>query len=544
MTRDRSLDHGPSRSSQELPVTTDPVTLRFRPGHYAERSPDRPAVIMGRSGEVRSYAQLEATSAQLAHLLRDRGLRAGDHVAVLMENNVQWLEIAFACMRSGLYWTPINWHLTADEVAYILDDSGARCLITSGAMEALANDLRKSVGRIDLRLSVGAEVNGCEVYEDAIAEYPGVPLEDEVHGSPMFYSSGTTGRPKGVLRPFPRAPFGTIAPWPTICGRYGFDEDTVYLSPAPLYHAAPGGWTMAVIQHGGTNVIMESFDATEALALIERHRVTHAQFVPTMFVRMLKLPERERIANDLSSLRYAIHAAAPCPIEVKYKMLDWLGPIVYEFYGSSEGAGSAAIGPEEWLAHPGSVGRPAGSLHIIDEDSGEDLPPGVSGVIYAEDVDFSYHKDASKTAKSVNDRGWMTVGDIGYLSADGYLYLTDRRDNVIISGGVNIYPQETEDMLIGHPAVLDVGVIGVPNEEFGEEVKAFVQLVPSQAPSSALGEELIAWCRGRIAHYKCPRSVQFVDVLPRLPTGKLLKRRLREQNGSVGGASSSRPQEV
>jgi long-chain acyl-CoA synthetase len=533
-----------TRSPEEPPLTRDPVTRRFRPGYYAQRSPERPAVIMARSGEVRSYAEIEAKSAQLARLLRGRGLTAGDHVAVLMENNVQWLEIAFACMRSGLYWTPINWHLTADEVAYILEDSGARCLVTSRVLESLASDLRDSIRHMDLRLSVGAQIGGFEVYEDAIAAYPDVPLEDEVHGSPMFYSSGTTGRPKGVLRPFPREPFGTIAPWPNVCGRYGFDEDTVYLNPAPLYHAAPGGWTMAVIQHGGTNVVMESFDAAEALALIERHRVTHAQFVPTMFVRMLKLPEEQRLAHDLSSLRYAIHAAAPCPVEVKHQMLDWLGPIVYEFYGSSEGAGAAAIGPAEWLAHPGSVGRPTGALHIVDEDGGDELPQGVPGVIYVEDVDFSYHRDPAKTASSVNDRGWMTVGDIGYLDEEGYLYLTDRRDNVIISGGVNIYPREAEDALIGHPAVLDVAVIGVPNEEFGQEVQAIVQLVPSRPPSPALAEELITFCRDRIAHYKCPRSVEFVEALPRLPTGKLLKRRLQVPDGGISAATSSSRQDA
>jgi acyl-CoA synthetase (AMP-forming)/AMP-acid ligase II len=258
-----------------------------------------------------------------------------------------------------------------------------------------------------------------------------------------------------------------------------------------------------------------------------------------MFVRMLKLPEQERLSHDLSSLRYAIHAAAPCPVEVKHRMFDWLGPIVYEFYGSSEGAGSAAIGPEEWLAHPGSVGRPAGVLHVLDGESGVELPPGVPGVIYAEDVQFSYHQDPAKTAGSFNERGWVTVGDIGYLDGDGYLYLTDRRDDVIISGGVNIYPQETEDALIGHPAVLDVGVIGVPNEEFGEEVKAIVQLVPSRSPSPALAEELATWCRGRIAHYKCPRSVVFVETLPRLPSGKLLRRHLRDQHG--GGRDSGSP---
>jgi long-chain acyl-CoA synthetase len=525
----------------EQPVTSDPITRRFRPGFYAERSPEQAAVIMGRTGKVVTYAELEAKSAQLAHLLRDRGLRAGDHVAVLMENNIQWLEIAFACMRSGLYWTPINWHLTAGEASYILEDSGARCLITSHAMEALVRDLRGCVDRMEVRLSVGAVDSGFEEYREAVAGYSTDPLADEVHGSPMFYSSGTTGRPKGVLRPFPREPFGTVAPWPTICGRYGFNEDTVYLSPAPLYHAAPGGWTMAVVQHGGTNVIMESFDPGEALALIERYRVTHAQFVPTMFVRMLKLPDRERLSYDQSSLRYAIHAAAPCPIEVKQRMFEWWGPIIYEYYGSSEGAGSASIGPKEWMEHPGSVGKPVSPIHILDPETGESLPSGVPGVLYAESVTFSYHNDPVKSATSVNERGWMTVGDIGYLSDDGYLYLTSRRDDVIISGGVNIYPQETEDLLIGHSAILDVGVIGVANEEFGQEVRAIVQLDPSWSPSAELGHELISWCRDRIAHYKCPVSVKFAEDLPRLPSGKLLRRRLREIYGDSAAESGVEP---
>jgi acyl-CoA synthetase (AMP-forming)/AMP-acid ligase II len=444
-----------------------------------------------------------------------------------MENHSRSLEIAFAAMRLGLYLTPINWHLTSGEVEYILDNSDARCLITTQRLAPLAGSLVDRMQKVELRLMIGGG-EGYEPYEESIAGYATSPLDDELHGAAMFYSSGTTGRPKGIVRAIPSVPYGSCRPWPALADRYSLDESTVYLSPAPLYHAAPGGWTMMVNQLGGTNVIMSSFDAEEVLALIERHRVTHAQFVPTMFVRLLRLTDAQRSAHDLSSLRYAIHSAAPCPVDVKRRMLDWLGPRVYEYYGSSEGGGSAAISPQEWREHPGSVGRPAAAMHVVDASSGDEVAPGEPGVLYAEGGSFVYYNDPESTAKAFDERGWVTVGDIGYIAEDGYLYLSDRRDDMVISGGVNISTREVEDVLLGHPAVLDVGVIGVANDDFGQEIKAIVQLVYGAQPSAELADELVAWCRERIAHFKCPRSIDFLDTLPRLPSGKLLKRRLRE----------------
>jgi acyl-CoA synthetase (AMP-forming)/AMP-acid ligase II len=355
----------------------------------------------------------------------------------------------------------------------------------------------------------------------------------------MFYSSGTTGRPKGIKRDLPKVGFGQSeeALVMLLRGAYGFGADTRYLCPAPLYHAAPMGWTISTQRIGGTVVLMKRFDPLETLRFIDRYRITEAQFVPTHFVRMLKLSDEERLRYDLSSLRTVVHAAAPCPIEVKAKMLEWWGPKIHEYYAGSEGVGMCAIGPEEWLAHPGSVGKAVrGVVHIVGEE-GQDLPTGEVGQIWFEtESRFEYHNDAAKTAEAWNDRGWGTIGDVGYLDDEGYLYLTDRVSHMIISGGVNIYPQEVEDALILHPKVSDAAVIGVPDPDMGEAVKAVVQLDPAFDASDALAEELIAFCRERIAHFKCPRSVDFVDQLPRLPTGKLLKRKLRDRYARGGQA--------
>jgi len=493
---------------------------------------DRPAVVMAGSGETITHGELEARSRRLAQLLHARGLRPGDHLAVLLENHPRYFEVFWAAMRSGLYLTPINWHLKAEEAGYIVEDCGATAVVTSAALAGVAADLGPHLAGVDVRLAVDGPVPGFERYEDAVAEHAAEPLDEEVEGAWMFYSSGTTGRPKGILQPLSGAPFGSALPALATAMQlmWGFSGDTRYLCPAPLYHAAPLGWTTSVQRLGGTAVVMERFDAEEALALIERHRITHAQLVPTHFVRMLKLPEERRRAYDLSSLQLAIHAAAPCPVEVKEQMLEWWGPIVHEYYAGSEGNGLCAIGPEEWLEHRGSVGRPIGAtVHILDEE-GNELPPGEPGQVWFESgTVFEYHNDPAKTASAFNDKGWSTLGDVGYLDEDGYLYLTDRISHMIISGGVNIYPQEVENLLTMHPAVADVAVIGVPDPEMGEQVKAVVQPAdPSQA-GPELEAELIAACRERLAGYKCPKSVDFVDELPRLPTGKLLKRELRQR---------------
>jgi acyl-CoA synthetase (AMP-forming)/AMP-acid ligase II len=500
-------------------------------GDHAAKSPDKPAVLMAASGHALSFAELEARSNQLAHLLRSRGLGRDDHIAVLLDNHPRYLEACWAAQRSGLYFTPINWHLGADEAGYILRDCGARALVTSQRFTELMGRLGPSLEGVTTRLSLDGELPGFERYEAALAGRSEKPVVDESEGAVMLYSSGTTGRPKGIVRPLKHLPFGTGSILELLLQHmYGFGEDTRYLCPAPLYHAAPLGWSMTAQRLGGTVVVMEKFDGEDALRFIEQHRITQGQFVPTHFVRMLKLPAEVRARYDLSSLRTVIHAAAPCPVDVKRQMIDWWGKIIHEYYAGSEGNGFCAIGPEEWLAHPGSVGKSLrGAVHIVGED-GREQPPGEVGQIWFEGAErFEYHGDPVKTAGAWNEQGWSTLGDVGYLDADGYLHLTDRISHMIISGGVNIYPQEVEDALLLHPAVADAAVIGVPDEDLGETVKAVVQLARREDASPALADELIAFCRERIAHFKCPRSVDFADELPRLPTGKLLKRVLRDR---------------
>lgn len=508
----------------------------MEPGDYVDSKGTEPAVIMAGSGETVSYAELDARSKQLAQLFRSAGLQRGDHMAILLENNPRYFEVYWAAQRAGLYCTPINWHLTADEAGYIVKDCGAKAVITSDAVASVAKDLEPYLEAVETRLVMDGDLAGWDRYEDAIALHPAEPLDSELEGMFMFYSSGTTGQPKGIKPELADEPFGTGGG--AIVGLiqmlFGFTPDTTYLSPAPLYHAAPLGWTTAVQRLGGTVVCMEKFDPAEALALIEKHRVTHAQFVPTHFVRMLKLTDADRTAHDLSSLTTAVHAAAPCPVEVKQQMMDWWGPIIHEYYAGSEGNGFCAVGPQDWLDHPGTVGKPMiGVIHILGED-GNPLPVGEPGQIWFEsDMAFEYHNDPAKTASAYNERGWSTLGDVGYVDDDGYLFLTDRVSHMIISGGVNIYPQEVEDVLTLHPAIEDVAVIGVPNPDFGEEVKAVVVAAAGSAPSPDLGEEIIAYCQERLAKFKCPRTVDFTDELPRLPTGKLLKRKLRDQYESA-----------
>jgi acyl-CoA synthetase (AMP-forming)/AMP-acid ligase II len=501
------------------------------PRIHAEKTPDKPAVVMARSGETVTYAQLDARSNQAAQLFYGLGLRPGDHIALCMENNARYHEICWAAQRSGLYYTAISSRLTPPEVEYIVDDCDARVFVTSETMGELAEALSDRCPRLEARLMVGRPSGGFASYEEARDAWPATPLAEELEGAQMLYSSGTTGRPKGVKHPLTGRPAGTPPPLALgLMGLYGADEKAVYLSPAPLYHAAPLAFTMSFLRVGATVVVMEHFDAAEALRLIERHRITHSQWVPTMFVRMLKLPEEERARHDVSSLKAAIHAAAPCPIPVKEQMIAWWGPVIYEYYAGTEGNGFCAIDSEQWLAHKGSVGKPLNAkVHVLDEE-GHELPPGEIGTIYFEsNVAFEYHKDPEKTAGARSKEGYTTLGDVGYLDEDGFLYLTDRKAHMIISGGVNIYPQETENVLVTHPKVYDAAVIGVPNEEFGEEVKAVVQPVDMAAAGPELERELIEFCRARISHLKCPRSVDFLAELPRHPTGKLYKRLLKDR---------------
>ena len=502
-------------------------------GEQVKVRPNQPAVVMAGSGETLTYAELERRENRLAHFLRGQGLARLDHYSVFMENHPRYVEACGAGERTGLYYTCINSYLTGEEVAYLLGNSRSRVLITSAAkLEVAAAALAQSPG-IEACLVVDGPGDGARVrnLEDALAGLPDTPVADEALGTAMLYSSGTTGRPKGILRPLPEAaPAHGMPLFDFLTGLWEYRPDMVYLSPAPLYHSAPQAAVNLTIRSGGTAVIMEHFDPEQYLALVQKHRVTHSQLVPTMFSRMLKLPQDAREAYDLSSLEIAIHAAAPCPIPVKRQMIEWWGPIIQEYYGATEGLGFTACNSAEWLAHPGTVGRVRlGELHILDEEMNP-LPQGEPGTIWFKTASaFEYFHDPEKTAEARSPDGAMsTVGDVGYLDADGFLHLTDRRTFMIISGGVNIYPQECENLLITHPKVADAAVFGVPNEEMGEEVKAVVQPMPGVEPGAELEAELIAFCRESLARMKCPKSVDFQAELPRLPTGKLYKRLLRE----------------
>jgi long-chain acyl-CoA synthetase len=488
-----------------------------------------PAIVVADDATI-SYGELYARSQRVAAVLHDSGLRRGDGVALVLPNRPEFLEITWGCQLSGLYYTAVNTHFTPEEVAYVIDDSDARAVLVDGSMGELAAHIRSVNTGVKVHLVVGRELPGWRRYEDALAaagEAP--PMSD---GSEMLYSSGTTGRPKAVRRPLPTDGNGSWAQAVlemALTHKYGMRPSSVYLSPAPLYHAAGVNYTMAVNRVGAASIIMGKFDAESVLRLIETHRVNHAQFVPTMFVRMLKLPEAVRQSYDVSSLRCVIHAAAPCPVDVKYRMMEWFGPIIHEYYGGTEGFAGTTIGPDEWLAHPGSVGIPMSPVHVVGDD-GQELPVGQSGELYFEGGPaFEYFKDPTKTASVRNARGWRTLGDMGYVDEDGYLYLTDRSTFTIVSGGVNIYPQEAENLLVMHPKLVDAAVFGVPNDEFGEEVKAVVQPVDGVTPGPDLEAELIAYCRKHLAGYKCPRTIEFDPELPRDPNGKLFKRRIRER---------------
>ena len=503
----------------------------MHPAVHAENNPDKPAYILAGSGRVVTFKELNDRSNQGAQLFHSLGLRLGDHVAICMENNEHFHQVCWAAHRAGLYYTTISTRLSTPEIAYIVDDCDAQVLITSTALSDEVTGLPVQCPQLSAQYSVNGRVDGYESWEDAIAAQPAEPLAEEFEGAPMLYSSGTTGRPKGIKHPLSGAALGDVpALTRGLMLLYGATEDSVYLSPAPLYHSAPLGFTMGFLRVGAKVVIMEKFDALDSLRLIEKYRATHSQWVPTMFVRMMKLPEEDRARFDVSSMQTAIHAAAPCPVPVKEAIIEWWGPVIHEYYAGTEGNGFVMINSEEWMAHKGSVGRPTTSkLHILDDDM-DDVPTGEIGTIYFEsEATYEYHKAPDKTAEAKSPQGFTTLGDVGYVDEEGYLYLTDRKAFMIISGGVNIYPQETENCLITHPKVTDCAVIGVPNEDFGEEVKAVVQPADMADAGPELERELITFCQEQISHVKCPRSVDFMEELPRHPTGKLYKRLLKDR---------------
>jgi len=503
----------------------------MHPCHHAARTPDKVAYRMAQSGETVTYRQLEDRSNQFAQLLRARGLKAGDHIAVMLENHPRFFEILWGAQRAGIVYTAISSRLTAAEAAYIVADCEAKLVVSSAALAEVAAQLPAQCPGVRTWLMIGAAPAGWLSFEHEVSRQPATRIADETAGTDMLYSSGTTGRPKGVFVPPEQAQIDANTPLIELARRlYQMGDDCIYLSPAPLYHAAPLRFNMLVMRLGGTCVLMEHFDAEEYLRLVEQHRVTHTQLVPTMFVRMLKLPEDARRRHDLRTLKVAIHAAAPCPVPVKEQMIDWWGPVLVEYYAGTEGNGMTMVNSAEWLAHKGTVGRAmVGELKICDEN-GNEVPVGEEGTVYfANGKPFEYHKDAEKTGQSRNRHGWTTLGDVGRVDAEGYLYLTDRKAFMIISGGVNIYPQEAENVLVTHPKVVDVAVFGVPDDEFGEQVKAVVQPRDMAEAGPELEAELLAWCRERLAHIKCPRSIDFEEELPRHPTGKLYKRLLRDR---------------
>ncbi|MDZ4308880.1 acyl-CoA synthetase [Allopontixanthobacter sp.] len=503
----------------------------MHPIQHAQTRPDHPAVIMAGSGETITYGEMDDAANRIAQLLRARGLTAGDAIAVLMENSPRYYEVYWAAQRSGIILVPISTHLTATEISYILGDSDARLLLTTKLFGGLVEQMQAA--GLDLPvLAYGGD--GENSAEAALSACPATPIADQSAGRLMLYSSGTTGRPKGIV-PAPPSDPSVQAGTPLMMlavhvFHFPADGSSRYLSPAPLYHAAPLAWSTTVHRLGGTVVVMEKFDPEGALAAIEKYRITESQWVPTHFVRLLKLPQDVRSRYDLSSHQHAIHAAAPCPVPVKQAMIDWWGPVIWEYYAGSEGNGMTMVGSEDWLAHPGSVGRAIlGTVHVCD-GSGREVPVGQEGVIYFESPHpFAYHKDDAKTAEVTHARGWTTLGDIGRLDEDGFLYLTDRRSNMIISGGVNIYPQEIENLLVGHPKVMDAAVIGAPDAEMGECVVAVVQPVDMAEAGDALAAELREYLSGELARLKLPRLFDFRPELPREANGKLYKRKLKDE---------------
>ncbi len=501
----------------------------MHPFHHATATPEKPAAILAETGEVMTYRQLEDGSNQFAQFLRARGLQSEAVIALMLDNCLDYYKLYWGAQRSGMRFVCISSRLTADETDYILTNSGAKLLVVSASLGAIAGALSTQIERYTL----GGALPGYPSLDEALAPMPVARIADERAGITMLYSSGTTGRPKGVRGPMPEDhAIDQMDPLTMVAQHlYKFNADSIYLSPAPLYHAAPIGWSTRLHKLGGTVILMKKFDAEGALSAIETYKTTCGQFVPTHFIRMLKLPAETRAQYDVSVMTCAIHAAAPCPIPVKEAMIKWWGPVIEEYYAGSEGNGMSFINSADWLAHKGSVGKAVlGTIHIMADDCETELPFRTEGTIYSEyDRTFEYHDDPEKTASTRNSKGWTTLGDVGWIDEERYLYLTDRKSFMIISGGVNIYPQEIENHLIGHPRVTDVAVIGGPHDEMGEEVIAVIQPVDMAEANDALREDLIAFAREKLSGFKIPRRIDFLAELPRHDTGKLYKRLLRDQ---------------
>ena len=503
----------------------------MHPITHAQTRPDHPAMIMAGSGETVTFGEMDAYANRFAQLLRARGLERGDHFAVLMENNVHYLQVVWGSQRAGTMMVPISTRLTAPEIAYILKDAGAKFLLTSTHYAEAIAGIRNECPDLPL-LIVGGE--GDEDYEAALAAQPSEPIADQAPGQYMLYSSGTTGRPKGV-KPAPPEDDDILAINPLVGlavmgAGMPADGSMVYLSPAPLYHAAPIGWCTTAQRLGGTVVVMEKFDPEHALETIDKYKVTDSQWVPTHFVRMLKLDPEVRTRYDLSSHQRALHAAAPCPVPIKREMIEWWGPIINEYYAGSEGIGMTLIKAEDWLTHPGSVGKAIhGTLHVCDAE-GDELPAGQDGLLFFENDQIpTYHNDPEKTREAMHPKGWMTLGDIGHVDEDGFLFLTDRKSHMIISGGVNIYPQEIENLLVTHDKVMDAAVIGAPCPDFGEKVVAVVQPMDMAEAGDALEAELRDFLAPSLSKIKMPKLFDFRPQLPREANGKLYKRELRDE---------------
>ncbi len=517
--------------------------MQFHPTFHASVAPDKPAVIMAGSGETITYGELDAASNRVAQLLRARGLAIGDTVALCLENHPMYFALCWGAQRAGLVYVAISSRLTPPEIAYIAADSGAKLLLGSAALAHVLDPVAQAAPEVP-QLRIGAE--GEHDLEAALAQMPAHPVADERAGCDMLYSSGTTGKPKGVRQPLPEEPaIGAVNALMGIAAQaFGITGDAVYLSPAPLYHAAPLRWSMTVHRLGGTVVVMEKFDPEAALAAIERYRVTDSQWVPTHFVRLLKLPPEVRAKYDIGSLKCAIHAAAPCPVPVKRAMIEWWGPVLMEYYAGTEGNGFTFLTSADWLAHPGSVGRALTATIRICNDDGDEVPRGTEGQVFFEQVDpaapvFQYHNDPGKTADSRNKHGWTSLGDVGWEDAEGYLYLTDRKSFMIISGGVNIYPQEIENLLVTHPRVADAAVIGAPDPDMGEKVVAVVQPLDMAQAGPELAEELLAYLAPQLSRLKLPKQIDFMEQLPREATGKLYKRHLRDAYWAAAAKESA-----